>query len=124
MIFIGGISDQDVVLLDNSVGQIDDSQKSEFPVVDGGKGSVIPVEMMGTGVGVDSESVIGLAFFRVNGSSKSDGGFGEGLVSPERSVHVPVTAFYLAQSVIVVQLDVTGWLDSGVEWVVAGKVEP
>ncbi len=35
MIFIGGISDQDVVLLDNSVGQINNSQKSEFPVVDG-----------------------------------------------------------------------------------------
>jgi hypothetical protein len=30
----------------------------------------------------------------------------------------------LAQSVIVVQLDVTGWLDSSVEWVVVGEVEP
>ena len=115
MIFIGGISDQNVVLLDNSVGQINDTQKSEFPVVDGGKGSVIPVEMMGTGVGVDSESVIRLAVFRVRGGSNSDGGFGEGLVSPEGSVHVPVAAFALAQSVIVMYLNVAGRLDSGVE---------
>ena len=46
MVFIGGMSNQDVVLLDDSVGDIKDTQESEFPVVNVGKGSVIPVEMV------------------------------------------------------------------------------
>ncbi len=102
MVFIGGMSDQDIVFLDDFVGDIDDSQKSELPVVDSGEGSVIPVEMVDTGGGVDSESVIGLAVIGVRGGSQSDGCFGEGLVSPEGSVHVPVAAFKLAQSMVVV----------------------
>ena len=65
MVFIGGMSDQDAVLLNDFVSEVNYSQKTEFPVVDCGESSVIPVEMVGTRSRVNSESVVRLAFFRI-----------------------------------------------------------
>ncbi len=59
------MSDQDAVLLNDFVGKINDSQKSDFPIVEGGEGSMVPVEIMASGGAVDSESVVGVASFGI-----------------------------------------------------------
>jgi hypothetical protein len=118
------MSNQDVVLLDDSVWDINNSQKSEFPVVDGWESSVIPVEMVVSGGWVDSESVVGLAFFGIWGCAQSDWSFWERLVSPERSIQIPVLSPEFAQAMIVVYFNVAGGLNTGVKGVVARKVEP
>ncbi len=53
---------------------------------------MIPVKVVSARCDVYTKSVVGVAFLVVWSYAETDGGLGEGLVSPEGTVEVPVLA--------------------------------